>query len=414
MKYIKRNLTDELEKTIQTRPLTYLNGARQVGKSTLCAHLSETITANHLTFDSPLLLSSAKADPATFVDNLPENVLNIIDEVQFAPEIFPYLKMKIDQDRLKGKKSCLYLLTGSANLLALPALSEAFVGRMSVLTLYPFTANEYYQKNLHLTARLFNEEIKIKSYPEYDIIEAITHATYPEIAASPEIERIRWFDDYVTTILNRDVKSLSDIRNPEKMVILLSFLTMRIGGLLNNTGIASEIGIDYRTYEKFLAFALNTFLVFTLQSWSTPNKLNKRFTKAPKLYFTDCNLLSYFIKRPIAELYTADKITFGHLFENFVAAELQKHAKLTHEDLFYFRTTAGKEVDFVLENETGDIIGMEVKSAKNVVTKDIAGLIELKHIAGEKFKRGFVIYLGNDVVPLGDQIWAIPACMLWS
>ena len=140
MKYIYRNLTNELEESINTRPLTYLNGGRQVGKSTLCSHLPENIKINHITFDSPLMLSSAKSDTASFIDNLPQDALNIIDEVQFAPEIFPYLKMKIDENRLAGQNKSLYLLTGSANLMALPTLSDALVGRMAILTLYPFSA----------------------------------------------------------------------------------------------------------------------------------------------------------------------------------------------------------------------------------------------------------------------------------
>ena len=182
MEYIYRNLTNALLESIKTRPLTYLNGGRQVGKSTLCAQLSNDIKVNQITFDSPLILSSAKSDPANFVDNLPKDTLNIIDEVQFAPEIFPYLKMKIDENRLAGQNKSLYLLTGSANLMALPTLSDALVGRMSILTLYPFSASEYYNTNIDLIDKLFNEDLSIQSYEDYDILDAICNSTYPEIA----------------------------------------------------------------------------------------------------------------------------------------------------------------------------------------------------------------------------------------
>lgn len=413
MKYIERNITKELVKSIETRPLTYLNGGRQVGKSTLCSHLPKDIKFNHMTFDSPLLLNTAKNDPGAFVDNLPDDMLNIIDEVQFAPEIFPYLKMKIDENRLNGNKKQKFLLTGSANLLALPKLSEALVGRMSVLTLYPFSACEICGYNTSLIDRLFNEDLKISQFENFNVVDTIKKSTYPEIAVDKSIDRIKWFDSYLTTILNRDVKSISDLKNPDMMVSLLSILSVRAGGLLNNTAIASEMGIDYRTYEKMFTFALNSFILFNIKPWAKPNKLNKRYVKSPKLYFTDCNFLSYILKRDLYEIYSTDKQMFGHIFENFVASELYKTAKFNDIELSHFRTPSGSEADFVLENSKGEIIGIEVKSSKTIDKKYLSGLQELKEVCSDKFKKGIVLYSGNEIFPLTDCIWAVPVCYFW-
>lgn len=414
MNYLNRNITQELEQSIETRPLTYLNGGRQVGKSTLCSHLPDNIKRNHITFDSPLVLATAKSQPAAFVDSLPNDILNIIDEVQFAPEIFPYLKMKIDTNRLNGNDKQKFLLTGSANLMAMPKLSEALVGRMSVLTLYPFSASEYYNLNKSLTERLFDEELRISSFKDFNIVEVLKNSTYPEIATDAKIDRIKWFDSYLTTILNRDIKSLSDLKNTEIMVALLSLLSTRTGGLLNNTEVAKELGVDYRTYEKMFAFALNSFLVFNVKPWARPNKLSKRFVKSPKLYFTDCNFLSYIMKRDIDEMYENDKKAFGHVFENFVATELLKSAKLNNLELSHYRTQSGKEADFVLENAQGDVVGIEVKSAKDIDKKAYSGLLELKELCGDKFKKGIILYAGNDIVPLSEKIWAVPVCYFWK
>lgn len=414
MNYLNRNITQELEQNIETRPLTYLNGGRQVGKSTLCSHLPDNIKRNHITFDSPLVLATAKSQPAAFVDSLPNDILNIIDEVQFAPEIFPYLKMKIDSNRLNGNAKQKFLLTGSANLMAMPKLSEALVGRMSVLTLYPFSASEYYNLNKSLTERLFDEELRMSSFKDFNIVEVLKNSTYPEIATDAKIDRIKWFDSYLTTILNRDIKSLSDLKNPEIMVALLSLLSTRTGGLLNNTEVAKELGVDYRTYEKMFAFALNSFLVFNVKPWARPNKLSKRFVKSPKLYFTDCNFLSYIMKRDIDEMYENDKKAFGHVFENFVATELLKSAKLNNLELSHYRTQSGKEADFVLENAQGDVVGIEVKSAKDIDKKAYSGLLELKELCGDKFKKGIILYAGNDIVPLSEKIWAVPVCYFWK
>lgn len=414
MNYLNRNITQELEQSIETRPLTYLNGGRQVGKSTLCSHLPDNIKRNHITFDSPLVLATAKSQPAAFVDSLPNDILNIIDEVQFAPEIFPYLKMKIDSNRLNGNDKQKFLLTGSANLMAMPKLSEALVGRMSVLTLYPFSASEYYNFNKSLTERLFDDELRLSSFEDFNIVEVLKNSTYPEIATDTKIDRIKWFDSYLTTILNRDIKSLSDLKNPEIMVALLSLLSTRTGGLLNNTEVAKELGVDYRTYEKMFAFALNSFLVFNVKPWARPNKLSKRFVKSPKLYFTDCNFLSYIMKRDIDEMYENDKKAFGHVFENFVATELLKSAKLNNLELSHYRTQSGKEADFVLENAQGDVVGVEVKSAKDIDKKVYSGLLELKELCGDKFKKGIILYTGNDIVPLSEKIWAVPVCYFWE
>ena len=414
MNYLNRNITQELEQSIETRPLTYLNGGRQVGKSTLCSHLPDNIKRNHITFDSPLVLATAKSQPAAFVDSLPNDILNIIDEVQFAPEIFPYLKMKIDSNRLNGNDKQKFLLTGSANLMAMPKLSEALVGRMSVLTLYPFSASEYYNLNKSLTERLFDEELRMSSFKDFNIVEVLKNSTYPEIATDAKIDRIKWFDSYLTTILNRDIKSLSDLKNPEIMVALLSLLSTRTGGLLNNTEVAKELGVDYRTYEKMFAFALNSFLVFNVKPWARPNKLSKRFVKSPKLYFTDCNFLSYIMKRDIDEMYENDKKAFGHVFENFVATELLKSAKLNNLELSHYRTQSGKEADFVLENAQGDVVGIELKSAKDIDKKAYSGLLELKELCGDKFKKGVILYTGNDIVPLSEKIWAVPVCYFWK
>lgn len=412
--YIYRNLTAKLKDNLETRPLTYLNGGRQVGKSTLCAHLPSNTKVNQITFDSPLVLASAKFDPAAFVDNLPMDVLNIIDEVQFAPEIFPYLKIKIDKNRLMGCDKCRYLLTGSANLMALPTLSDAFVGRMSVITLYPLSANEHYRTGADLMDKLFDEDLEIQSCEEFDILDAITSSTYPEIAENCKIDRTQWFDSYLTTILSRDVKSISDLKNPDMTVALLSLLSMRVGRLLNNTAIASEIGMDYKTYEKVMSFAINSFMVFNIKPWATPNKINKRFVKSPKIYFVDCNFLLYIMGRSILDTYENDKVAFGHVFENFIASELLKHTANSSVKLSHFRTSAGKEVDFVLENASGEIIGIEVKSSKFIDKKYLSGLQELKNLVGGRFKKGIVLYAGNEIVPLADKIWVVPVSYLWK
>jgi predicted AAA+ superfamily ATPase len=416
MEFFKRNLETYLEKTLNTRPLVYLNGPRQCGKSTLTENLGLK-NSNFLTFDSPVNMAAAKADPQNFISSLPQDKLNIIDEVQMAPEIFPFLKMDIDQrrrSRSKGNSTRLYLLTGSANLMALPRLSEALVGRMSVLTLLPFSSSEYYRTNTNFINRLFHEKYEQKSYKQYNILDVIVNSTFPEPALNSDIDRAKWFDDYLNTLLQRDIRTVADIRNPSNMITLLSALAPRAGGLLNNNQIAAETGLDNKTYERYKTAAVNTFILFEIKAWAKPTQINKRFVKSPKLFFTDTNLLTYLLRRDISDIYNNDRSAMGHIFENFIAAEIMKNASsFTDLEISHFRTSDKKEVDFVLEkgNET---IGIEVKLSSTPSVHDFNGLRVLKEAAGKRFKKGILFYTGTEMVSFGMDFWAIPVSCLWE
>jgi predicted AAA+ superfamily ATPase len=415
MEYLKRDLNALLNEIIITRPLIYLNGPRQVGKSTLAQSLQPGRESNYISFDSPLILARAKADPEGFIKSLPQGKLNIIDEIQLAPELFRYLKISVDENRLQGKNTALYLLTGSANLLALPKLSDALAGRMSVLTLLPFSSAEYKQTGINFIERLFADKLEYRKYKDYDLTDIITNATFPEIALNLQINRAKWFDDYLTTILQRDVKNIVDIRNPDKIIMLLSILSMRAAGLLNNSLVSVETGIDNKTYEKYKTAVVNAFLIFELKAWAKPERLNKRFAKSSKLFFNDTNLLVYLMKRDIKEIYKNKEPLAGRLFENFIATEIMKNASsLVDVGAYHFRTADKKEADFVLERHNGDTIGIEVKLERNLNNKDFYGLRALKNIVGDKFKKGIVIYGGGELVPFGENMWALPLNYLWE
>ena len=414
MRYFERFLIEHLEKTLTTRPLVYLNGPRQCGKSTLVKGLNSRKNANYLSFDSPVIASAAKADPAEFIRSLPLDRLNIIDEVQTVPEIFPYLKMKIDGRRAKGAGTGLFLLTGSANLMALPRLAEALVGRMAVLTLLPFSQAEYKRTGRNFIAKLFSEKPDYRSYRKCDLLRVIQNSSFPEPVLNPAIDRYQWFGDYLNLLIQRDIHSVADIRNPSKVIMLLSILAMRAGGLLNNSLAAQETGLDIKTYERYKSAAVNTFIIFEIPAWSKPNRLNKRFTKSPKLFFTDTNLLMYLLRREPEEIFNNDRITMGHLFENFIASEIMKNASsIPGLEVSHFRTSDQKEVDFVLEYR-GKIIGIEVKLGSAPDKHDFSGLKLLKEAAGSSFGKGIVLYTGTELLPFGDGFWAVPVNYLWE
>ncbi len=413
--FLYRKLSNTLKKLIEQRPLVYLNGARQVGKSTLVQNLNLSKKINYITLDSPFVLEAVKNDATNFLQNLPKDKINIIDEVQIAKELFPILKIEIDNARLKKQNvNQLYVLTGSANLMALPTLASYLAGRMAILTLYPLSASEYKKTNVNFIEKLYSQNLEYCKLTNKDnLLNIIKNSTYPEIALNQKIDRIKWLDDYLSTILQRDIRNMADIKNPEKIITLLSFLATRVGGLLNNSSIMKEIGLDNKTYDKYKALAMNTFLTFEVKAWTPVTKINKKFTKSSKLYFTDINMLCYILRDSLESVYENNKEIFGSIFENFIATEIIKNIDI-NMDLSYFKTTDNKEVDFVLENNRGEILAIEVKTAKTVTDKDTNALQELQKITKSKFKKGIVFYTGNEIVPMKKDIWAIPVNYIWQ
>ncbi len=413
--FLYRKLSNTLKKLIEQRPLVYLNGARQVGKSTLVQNLNLSKEINYITLDSPFVLEAVKNDATNFLQNLPKDKINIIDEVQIAKELFPILKIEIDNARLKKQNvNQLYVLTGSANLMALPTLASYLAGRMAILTLYPLSASEYKKTNVNFIEKLYSQNLEYCKLTNKDnLLNIIKNSTYPEIALNQKIDRIKWLDDYLSTILQRDIRNMADIKNPEKIITLLSFLATRVGGLLNNSSIMKEIGLDNKTYDKYKALAMNTFLTFEVKAWTPVTKINKKFTKSSKLYFTDINMLCYILRDSLESVYENNKEIFGSIFENFIATEIIKNIDI-NMDLSYFKTTDNKEVDFVLENNRGEILAIEVKTAKTVTDKDTNALQELQKITKSKFKKGIVFYTGNEIVPMKKDIWAVPVNYIWQ
>jgi predicted AAA+ superfamily ATPase len=215
MDYIRRNLTEKLKNTVETFSAAYLSGARQSGKSTLVRRLLSADDVNYITFDTTVVRMAAQRDPDAFISGLQTDKLNVIDEVQRVPEVYLSLKKLVDERRFKGRGKALFLLTGSANIFALPQLAGAMVGRMAVLTLYPFSAAEINNSGANFIDKLWNDGLSVKKYKRANVVRVIRDATFPEIALNDGIDRSVWLDGYFNTILDRDAAELAKIRKPE-------------------------------------------------------------------------------------------------------------------------------------------------------------------------------------------------------
>jgi predicted AAA+ superfamily ATPase len=418
MAYIQRNLTQKLEGIIKSFSAVYLSGARQCGKSTLVQNILPSDEINYLTFDTNSLRMSAQKDPEDFIKTLPKDKLNIIDEVQRIPEVYLLLKKDIDKKRFDGYGKSLFLLTGSSNIFALPELKKAMAGRIAILTLYPFSSAEINGSKKNFIEKIWSENFSIKSYKKANVPELIKNATFPEIALDPGKDRGVWMDSYLQTILERDAFEFAKIRKTDFIYQLLASIGSRVGSLLKDDNIMKETGINQGTYTKYKAFCNAAFLTFEIQSWTKPNRLNKRFVKSKKIYFTDTNLLCFTMRRDISDVYEKDLTLMGHLFENFIASEIMKNTSELPGKYFvsHFNPVRddGNETDFVIENDKGESVAIEVKLNSTLNDKDFKNLELCRDTIGNKFKKGIVLYTGEELVPFGDKLWAMPVNYLWD
>jgi len=409
----RRHITTAFKAALGDSPVVLLVGARQVGKSTLVQSLAgeERGAAQYLTLDDPTVLAAARGNPSGFVDGLSAPV--IIDEIQRAPELLVPIKLAVDQRREPGS----FILTGSANVLTLPTVSESLAGRMEILTLRPLSQGEISGQQETFIKRLFAGEFKLPKKPPPEeraaLFARMMTGGYPEvITRQTQARKNAWFKSYITTILQRDIRDLANIEGLVNLPRLLSLLAARAGGLLNFAEVSRSIGFPQTTLKRYFALLEMTFLIETLPAWS--GSRTKQLVKAPKLFLSDTGLLSY-LQGLTWERLQLDPTLAGALAENFVVAELRKQATWSEMrvELFHFRTNTDQEVDIVIENEAGEIVGVEVKASARVGANDFKGLRALKQTVGKKFRRGVILYMGNESVPFEDELYAVALASLW-
>lgn len=413
MKKTPRKLAQNVLFALENNPVVFVNGARQAGKSTLVQRLAEhDFPAEYISFDNATQMAAAASSPHSFLATRKGAV--ILDEVQMVPELFRELKAVVDDMRLKAKAQSYgrFLLTGSANIMALPKLSDPLVGRMSVKTLYPFSACEVLAGEGDFLKRLFDCDFVVSKKPEA-LITAITHASFPEISGKKSRERSEWFEGYLTTILQRDVRMLSDLEKIAMLPNLLRVLANRAGSLMNDAEIARDIALNPVTSKSYRGILQSMFLSFDVQPWF--RNIGKRLVKSPKGYITDTLLLCHLLDWELEDLSVRRPELFGHVVENFVATELVKLLSFSdlRASLLHFRTSDNKEVDFVLERPDGTLAAIEVKTSERVDARDFKGLKTLGSMVGKDFCCGIVLYAGKDVVPFGEKLYAVPFEALW-
>jgi len=251
MKHIQRNLTENILFALKHNPVVFLNGPRQAGKSTLVQKLSSTdYPAEYVTFDNATQMAAASVAPEAFLTK--RDGALIVDEVQMVPELFRTLKMVVDELRLadKANSNGRFLLKGSANIMALPKLSDPLVGRMSVKPRYPPSSGEVFGGECTFLDNLF--ACKFSAFQTTVLLnEAIRAATFLEISGKKARERSEWFEGYLTTILQRDVRAIAELDKISLLPVMLRILASRAGSLMNDASISRDMGLNAVTSKSY-------------------------------------------------------------------------------------------------------------------------------------------------------------------
>jgi predicted AAA+ superfamily ATPase len=397
-----------LAEAMADTPVVLLAGPRQAGKTTLVRQVADK-GLHYLTLDDELTLLSARADPVGMIRHLDRAV---IDEIQRAPGLLLAIKKSVDEDRRAGR----FLLTGSANLMALPRVADSLAGRMETLTLLPLSQSEIEGRTLNWLDGLFSGQLpQPGSEARTDnLVQRVLQGGYPEmlLRTTPR-RRVAWARQYLDAIMARDVRELSGIEKLDQLPRFLRALAHTAGQVCNYTQLGAQVGLDGKTAARYMSVFEQMYLLKRVDPWAG-NRL-KRVVKAPKLQFLDSGLLAMLLNLTEEEI-QKNRARFGHVLETFVYAELLKHTTTAQADyhLMYYRDADKVEVDIVIENAAGQLVGVEVKASATVTEADLRGLRKLAGLAGDSFSRGVILYDGDETLPLGDRICAAPLSTLWG
>lgn len=408
-----RHIKTRIEEALLDTPAVYIAGPRQSGKSTLVKTINKPNQYQYSSLDDLNVLTSAKIDPKSFIDNLSE--YTIIDEIQRAPEIMLPLKQRIDNHRIPGG----FILTGSANILNLPNVADSLAGRMEIINLNPLSFSEKTTLKKTWIKHIFDTPLKdifsstsSTNSSSLNFREFIITGGYPDIQKKPSPARMAaWFDSYLRTLIERDIRDIIRLEETQRIKILLSHLATRSATTLNITDISRSSAIPNSTTTLYTDILKNIFLCSTIPAWFTNR--GKRLTKSPKFFINDTGLLCHILSIRNETSLTQSR-EWGQIFETFIYTELLKQISFYSPflSLFHYRTTSGSEIDFILEETPNSCFAIEVKTSKTISSSDFTPIKNFAHENPDLFKGGILIYQGDTPFFFENNIAAIPVSYL--
>jgi predicted AAA+ superfamily ATPase len=386
-----------------------ISGPRQSGKTTLARRFARQ-GLKFLTLDNQPTLQAAKSDPVAFIQEIDRAV---IDEVQRAPDLMLAIKQSVDEDPRPGR----FLPTGSANLLTIKTIGDSLAGRIEVVPLYPLGRSERLrQKRPRFLAKIFQGQTPPPqgSLTGEELLNLVVTGGYPDaIKRRSKRRRQDWYHAYVRSIVERDLPEIADLVKPGQIPRVLEIAARFAGQLTNLSEIGRSTQLDHKTVDHYLRVLEQLYLLQRVKPWFR-NELS-RLVKTPKLHFIDAGLLAAMRGYSIARMRT-DRHLFGSLLETFVFSELLRMSSWSDErvSIFHYRDRDDFEVDFVLENAAGKVVGIEVKAAASITRHDFGGLERLASAAGNAFVHGILLYSGEQTLAFGEKLKAVPITALWA
>ncbi len=398
-----------LKEALKYRRVLFLSGPRQCGKTTLAKTLlSEDIT--YRTLDDVTLLALAQDDPQSFIKHHAQTL--IIDEVQHVPQLLLAIKKQVDEDDRPGQ----FLLTGSSNIQSLPSVKESLAGRIRRIRLRPLTLGELLRKKPRFLQDAFDKNFITSSFSNdrEELLSMALHGGFPEALKLEGRERKEWHRDYINTLLERDLKEITNIRHHNAMRELLSILAAWSSKFMDISSIGSGLSIRRPTLESYINALEALFLVERVYPWTKTDY--DRVGKRSKMFLTDCGLMSSLLSWKLDDiLLNPDRI--NKLTETFVFNELAAHVDCSGGayEIYHYRDRLKREIDFLIEREDGALLGIEVKASATAHGDDFKHLKWFReNLAKDKIFIGVVLYTGDHIVSFGDSLWAIPIQQLYS
>jgi len=409
-KLLARHAEAAVAEALADTRVVLVTGARQSGKSTLVGVVAKGRDAEWRNLDTAATRQAAIADPAGFVDF---DGLMMIDEIQRVPELLLAIKEQVDADPRPGR----YLLTGSARVLGLRGLPDTLPGRTETTELWPLAQGEIDGSPDRFVDAVFEQGEALahqSATTRQEYAERIVRGGFPEaLARTNPRRRERFFDSYLADLVTRDVSQLSEIERTAEMRALIRLLAARSGQLLVINTVASDARLPASTVHRYLALLEEVFLIKRIPAWS--RNVSSRAIGTPKLAFVDSGIAANLLGADVRTLLRPGG-PFGPLLEGFVLMELARQLTWSRQraELSHYRTKDKVEVDAVLENRRGHVVGIEVKASSTVTTADFRGLRHLAERTGGDFIAGVVFYTGTQTLPFGPRLRAMPASALWQ
>ena len=406
--YIRRTLEQYVKKITQQFPVLMLTGSRQVGKTTLLKHLTEK-NRNYVTLDNPLLLNLAKSDPSLFMQRFPGPIL--IDEIQNAPELLPFIKMEVDKSKVNG----LFWLTGSQQFHLMKGVSESLAGRVGIINMLGLSLREIFIHSeestpfLPIPEIIRAKELNSNALSLKELYKIIWRGSYPSVALFKEKNQNMFYSSYIQTYLQRDIHDLAKVGDEMSFLKFLSATAARSAQLLNLSDLARDADITPNTAKSWLSILIATGLVYLLQPYN--QNITKRLVKAPKLYFLDTGLCAYLTDWTSPETLESGAMS-GAILESWIMSEILKSwwHNGKQAPFYYYRDKDQKEIDLLIITD-GKIYPIEFKKTSSP-SANVVRHFKLLDKFQYSISYGGVVCLIPESLPLTPSVTSIPAWII--